>query len=61
MKKHPLNKRSGLDGMEHELKQLLEDAATHINSNCDVDKIYRGECMERMQELKRKRGDRLKH
>ena len=53
--------RSGLDGMEHELKQLLEDAATHINSNYDVDKLCWGEFMERMQELKRKRGDRLKH
>ena len=47
--------------MEHELKQLLEDAATHINSNYDVDKLCWGEFMERMQELKRKRGDRLKH
>ena len=50
-----------MDGMEHELEQLLEDAATHINSNYDVDKLCRGEFMERMQELKRKRGDRLKH
>ena len=36
MKKYPLSKAGGLDDMENQLAQLLQDAATHINAQDPV-------------------------
>ena len=61
MKKHPLRRQGGLEGMEAQLERLLADAGEHVNASYDVDKLCRGAFMQRMRALSRKKGDRLKY
>ena len=61
MKKHPFDRRKGLEGMNEQLTQLLAEASAHINANYDVDKLCRGEFMQRMRALSERKGDRLKY
>ena len=58
---HPFDRRKGLEGMNEQLTQLLADASAHINANYDVDKLCRGEFMQRMRALSERKGDRLKY
>ena len=61
MKKHPFDRRKGLDGMSEQLTQLLEEASAHINASYDVEKLCRGEFMQRMRALSERKGDRLNY
>ena len=60
LKKRPLDRSLGLDGMAAKLRRLLHDCEGYINSEYDVDKLCGAEFLERMAELKDREGDRLK-
>ena len=47
--------------MTAQLRRILQDCEDYINSEYDVDKLCRGEFLERMAELKDRKGDRLKY
>ena len=59
--KRPIDRSKGLPDMTAQLRRILQDCEDCINSEYDVDKLCRGELLERMAELKDREGDRLKY
>ena len=47
--------------MKEQLTQLLAEASSHITASYDVEKLRRGEFMQRMRALSESKGDRLKY
>ena len=60
MKKRPLSKADGLEGMEMQLKKLLLACQRHINAEFDVEGLCRS-FPRRLGELNTKQGERLKY
>ena len=50
-----------LDAMEGRPERLLDEAAKHINTNFDVDRLCRGAFMDQMLDLKAHGGEWLNH
>ena len=61
LKKRPIDRSLGMNGMKAQLRRVLRDCEDYINSEYDVDKLCGGEFLERMAELRDREGDRLKH
>ena len=48
MKKRPIDRSKGLPDMTAQLRRILQDCKDYINSEYDVDKLCRGEFLERL-------------
>ena len=60
LRKHPFSRSGSLDVQEARLRGVLSDCANYINEHHEVERLCRS-FPRRLEELKAKGGDRLKH
>ena len=60
LRKHPWKQPGSATGAQEKFEELVNDFVKHANKDLEVDALCRA-MPERLQELVKKKGERLKH